>query len=555
MLTIEKISKELSRVLDVDEVNLDHPAEEKMGDLATNVAMMLAKMRGKNPRDLALEMADKIRNSTDLGEWIDLERVEVAGPGFINLWFKDSLLVKKLSGVLSGKSEFMIGKKVLVDYSSPNIAKRFSVGHLRSTIIGKAILNLYSASGASVVSDNHLGDWGTQFGMIIAAVEEERLDVTKMSISDLEDLYVRFNKRIEERPDLKETAREAFARLERGDEEARKIWKEAVDVSMVEFHKIYEKLGVSFDYSLGESAYEEEMPEIIKMAMDKRIGVVGEGGAVVVKFEKDGVEYMPPAMLRKSNGTTTYLTRDLATIKKRLSDSNLKSDLYIYEVGSEQSLHFKQLFEIAKKIWPETAEVVFKHVAHGLLTLPEGKMSTRKGNTIKLEDLMSRAADEARAMVKSEEIDFERMGLNAIKYNELRRSPELNYVFRWEEALSMEGNSAPYINYAYVRASRIVSEQVLNFEGVQFVGEEVDLARLLFRFVDGEIVQESAKNFAPQQVASYLFEVAKKFNAFYDHNRVIGDVREKERLVIVRSVAEVLKRGMQLLGIEIVDRM
>ena len=555
MLTIEKVSKILCRILEVEEIKLEHPADERMGDFSTNIAMVLAKVRGKNPRELAAEMAERLKLDKELAEIVVTEKIEVAGPGFINLWLKNEVLVEMLSGDLKGRNDGMNGKRVLIDFSAPNIAKRFSVGHLRSTIIGQALENLYQASGARVISDNHLGDWGTQFGMIIAGVEEEKLKVSEMSVSELEELYVRFNKRVAEKPELKEMAREAFARLEKGEPEARAIWQQAVEVSMREFEKIYQKLGVTFDYQYGESAYEEIMPGVIQQAVETGVGVAGEGGAIIVKFEKDGVEFMSPAMLQKSNGTTTYLTRDLATIKKRLMDPELKSDLIIYEVGAEQTLHFRQLFEIAKRMWPETQKISFKHVAHGLMTLPEGKMSTRKGNTIKLEDLMNRAEDEAKAMVKSEGIDFERMGLNAIKYNELKRSPESNYVFRWEEALSMEGNSAPYINYAYVRASKVVkAAQVENGE-MSFAGEEIDLARLLCKFADGEVVMESARSYAPQLLAGYLFEVAKKFNAFYDHNRVLGDEQEKPRLKLCAAVMSTLREGMSLLGVELVDKM
>ena len=556
----EIIKKVIGEVGETQNFSVERPADPSKGDFACNVAMTLAKNAGKSPRELAEEIVEKLKKDKDLGLVVDLEKIEIAGPGFINFWIRDEYLSLAMSMSTSdywGKSEYMKGKKVLVEYSSPNIAKRFSVGHLRSTIIGQAIFNLYKASGAVVTNDNHLGDWGTQFGMIIVAVEEENLDISQMSIGELEELYVRFNKRIEEQPELRDKAKEAFLRLEQGDVNARKIWQLSIDVSMKEFEEIYKKLNVSFENINGESIYEKEMPQIITDLKTKRIATEGEGGAWIIKFEKDGKEYMPPAMLLKSDGTTTYLTRDIATIEKRLRVEKLRADLYIYEVGAEQKLHFRQVFATAKMLWPEeTKNIEFVHVAHGLLTLPEGKMSTRKGNTIKLDDLMSKAGDEAKNFVKSEGIDTEKMGINAIKYNELRRSPELNYVFRWEEALSMEGNSAPYINYAYVRAKKIsdVRSQISGGK-IRFEGEEEALARLLMKFAEGEVVEEAAKNFAPHQVAGYLFEVAKKFNAFYDHNKVLGDPREEQRLVLVKAVAEVLKNGMKLLGIEVVERM
>lgn len=556
---------------DVDFV-VERPGDSTKGDFSTNVAMVLAKIEGKNPRELAEEIVLKLRGIEELGKSIDLEKIEVAGPGFINFWVRGEYLVDTFHEEMDGKSDWMKGKRVLVEYSSPNIAKRFSVGHLRSTIIGQALFNLYKASGAKVTNDNHLGDWGTQFGMIIAAAEEEKLDVSTMSIGELEELYVRFNTRIAENPDLKDLAREAFLRLEQGDANARKIWQLAIDVSMREFDETYIKLGIIFDNLNGESIYEEMIPAIVGELKGKGVAVYGERGALIVKFEKDGKEYMPPAMAMKSDGATTYLMRDLATIQHRFTTDKLKADLYVYEVGSEQQLHFRQVFETARMLWPEeTKNIQFKHVAHGLLTLPEGKMSTRKGNTVKVEDLFDKALEEIASLAKETKHLFEMMdtdmvvenekklSINAIKYNELKRSPELNYVFRWEEALAMEGNSAPYINYAYVRAKKIVDQEQKNFNNAErtvlFEGEERELARLLLKFVEGEVVEDAARNYAPHLVAGYLFEVAKKFNAFYDHNKVLGDKREVIRLVLVKAVAEVIKNGMKLLGIEVVEKM
>lgn len=586
----EIIKRVVAEICKTDSFTVERPSDPTKGDFACNVAMVLAKNVGKNPRELAEEIVKKLKKDKELAPVIDLEKIEIAGPGFINFWISDEYLGAEIASVQDtetrndvGRSKWMEGKKVLVEYSSPNIAKRFSVGHLRSTIIGQAIFNLYKASGAVVTNDNHLGDWGTQFGMIIAAVEEENLDISKMSIGELEELYVRFNTRIAENPELKDKAREAFLRLEQGDTNARKIWQLAIDVSMKEFNEIYKKLGVSFENMFGESVYENKMPGIIADLKAKGIATEGERGAYIIKFEKDGKEYMPPAMLLKSDGTTTYLTRDLATIEKRLFEEKLKSDLYVYEVGSEQKLHFRQVFETARMLWPkETENVKFVHVAHGLLTLPEGKMSTRKGNTIKLEDLINSAENVAadvmaktiEGKVTHESLDelektyirnltaaetqeiYKRIAINAIKYNELRRSPELNYVFRWDEALAMEGNSAPYINYAYVRAKKIVDvRSSIVDKHIVFEGEEKDLARLLMKFAEGEVVEEAAKNFAPHLVAGYLFEVAKKFNAFYDHNKVLGSEREVMRLVLVKAVVEILKKGTELLGIEVVEKM
>jgi arginyl-tRNA synthetase len=558
----ETIRQAIAEFASGKEFTVEHPADEKMGDYASNVAMVLAKELGRNPRELAVDLVNKLQESKALCKVVDKEKIQVAGPGFINFWIKDEVLIEELNSALKkgeelGNSDFMKGKKVLVEYSSPNIAKRFSVGHLRSTIIGQAIFNLYKHSGCEVTNDNHLGDWGTQFGMIIASIETDKnFDWESVDINKLEEIYVDFNKRMEENPELRIKAKEAFLRLEKGDASAREIWKKSWDISMKEFNEIYKKLDVDFENVLGESEYIGLMPEIIEEARDKKIASVGEEGALIVKFENEkGKEEMPPAMLVKSDGSTTYFTRDLATIKKRLNDAELKSDVYIYEIGGEQRLHMKQVFATAKKLWPEeTRDVEFVHVPHGLLSLPEGKMSTRKGNTIKLDDLLTRAEEKA--------VGGEVMSVGAVKYNELKRSPGMDYIFKWDEALSMEGNSAPYLEYVYVRTRGVLkksgekTEKIIS-EKKEFANEdEKILARwLLLRFVEGEVVESAARNFAPQQICAYLFETAQKFNGFYERNKVVGVENESLRLALTLITGEVIKNGLKILGIETVEKM
>ncbi|KKS66461.1 MAG: Arginine-tRNA ligase [candidate division WWE3 bacterium GW2011_GWB1_42_6] len=574
------------------EFAVEHPADEKMGDFSTNAAMVLAKELGRNPRELAVDLVGKLEGNKKLRELV--EKIEPAGPGFINFWVKDEVLIKKIDEALAAKeklgdSDFMKGKKVLVEYSSPNIAKRFSVGHLRSTIIGQAIFNLYKHSGAEVTNDNHLGDWGTQFGMIIAAIEEdENFDWNSADINKLEEIYVDFNKRMEEDPELRTKAKEAFLRLEKGDASARSIWQKSVDISMKEFDEIYKKLNVDFENTLGESEYESLMPEIIEEAKNKKIASVGEEGALIVEFlDERGKEQMPPAMLVKSDGSTTYFTRDLATVKMRLSNPELKSDVYVYEVGGEQRLHLKQVFVTANKLWPEETRIVqFVHVAHGRMTNEGQAMSTRKGNTIKLEDLLGRSKNESigkminvksfdgeEEMVETEKVfkgmkmsevqDIsEKISIGAVKYNDLKRSPGMDYDFRWDEAMSMDGNSAPYLQYVYVRTRGILNKSGEKIDKVmsdnkEFTNDdERNLARwLLLRFAEGEVVESAAKNFAPQQLCAYLFETAQKFNGFYERNKVIGVKNQSLRLSLTLLVGEVIKKGLEIIGIETVEKM
>lgn len=539
---------------------VEHPADEKMGDFSTNIALILSGELKRNPRELAVDLLGKMEKNLKLKKFV--EKIEVAGPGFINFWIKDEVLVEKIDMALKkreqlGNSDFMKGKKVLVEYSSPNIAKRFSVGHLRSTIIGQAIFNLYKHCGGDVTNDNHLGDWGTQFGMIIASIEADKnFDWESVDINKLEEIYVSFNKQQEDNPELRLKAKEAFLRLEKGDVSAREIWKKSWDISMKEFNEIYKKLGVEFENTYGESIYIDLMPEIIEEAKTKKVASVGEERALIIEFvDEKGKEEMPPAMLVKSDGSTTYFTRDLATIKKRMSDAKLQSDIFVYEIGGEQRLHMRQVFATAKKLWPEeTRDVQFVHVAHGRMTNAGEIMSTRKGNTIKLEDLLNRAEEKAEGE--------EALSVGAVKYNELKRSPGMDYDFRWDEALSMEGNSAPYLQYVYVRTRGILNKSKESTENIlnnnkEFVNEdERILARwLLLRFAEGEVVESAARNFAPQQVCAYLFETAQKFNGFYERNKVIGVENQSLRLGLTLLTGEVIKKGLKILGIETVEKM
>jgi arginyl-tRNA synthetase len=545
------ISARLEKLAGGSEFSLVRPANESFGEYATNLALVLGNEQKKNPAAVAAELVESLKSDGQLSDYLD--SVTVEGPGFVNFKLKSEYYLNWLPTSAEknyGQGEWGKGKKVLVEYSSPNIAKRFSAGHLRSTIIGDALASLYRFSGWSVVTDNHLGDWGTQFGMIIAAVEEKGLEVSGLTVAELEDLYVEFNSRLKDDPDLRDKAREAFSRLEQGDEAARKIWLQAKEVSLKEFDHIYQQLGVKFDFTLGEADYEAKMKEIIPQVKSK-LARESEG-ALIVEFED-----MPPAMLLKSNGTTTYFTRDLATVKYRLDESKLKADQYIYEVGAEQTLHFRQVFATAVMMGWATRDQ-FVHVAHGLMTLPEGKMSTRAGRTVKLDELLSQAKIKA-AKLGSEGQEPEKIAIGALKFNELRHAPTSNYVFTWEEALNMEGESGPYLQYAYVRAHKVLEgiQAKTNLpENYDFNNEELALARQLHRF--GEDIEIAAKNFAPNLVATYLFELGQRWNSFYNQHRILQAETEDQkqvRLALTLAVENVLKTGLEILGIEVVKRM
>lgn len=533
-------------------VVLEHPQQESHGDYATSIALREAKKRGKNPKELAEELVEKLEEEGISG----VEEIRVEGAGFVNFYLSDEWLVAQAEKAVKkkkeyGKGKWGKGKRMLIDYSSPNIAKQFSVGHLRSTIIGQALYNLYQFGGWEAVGDNHLGDWGTQFGMIIAAVEEEEAKIGEMSVEEMEDLYVKYNRRAKESEELQEKARQAFGRLEQGEEEARKIWKEAVEASLAEFDKIYGLLGVKIDRALGESFYQDKMEAVIEEAKEKGIAKKGERGALIVEFEE-----MPPGMLLKSDGATTYFTRDLATIKYRESQEDLRADLYIYEVGAEQKLHFRQVFGAAQKLgWVEDKQL--EHVAHGLVLDSQGKkMSTRKGTTESMEELLERMIDKAKRI---DEGSAQVVGVGAVKFNDLKHEPQTSYRFDWEEALSLEGDSGPYLQYVAVRARSVLDKSQRKEEDWQEVdwekisGEGRAILRWLYRF--GEKVKEAGKKYAPNILAAYLLQLGQRYNSFYNRRQIIDSQEEELRLLLTAATAGVMENGLRLLGIKVPEKM
>ncbi len=534
---------------------VEHPKEESHGDFASNVALAAyTKFSKENPRKLAGELVSMLKNDAQLSSVVDASEINVAGPGFINFWLSKEWLTNELKNIITsgdnyGKDDSGKGKKVLVEYSSPNIAKQFSIGHLRSTIIGQSLYNLYKFLGWQVVGDNHLGDWGTQFGMIIAIVEEKHLDASILTVDEMEKLYVDFNNRCKANPKLKDKAREAFARLEKGEKTARKIWQFAVDISMKEFNRIYNMLDVQIDHAYGESFYENIMPGIIETAKKEGIARLSEG-ALIVEYSD-----LPPAMLLKSNGTTTYFTRDLATIKFRTSNSEMKSDLYIYEVGAEQSLHFKQVFAAAEKFgWAKKSS--FVHVGHGLILGSDGKkMSTRKGTALKLETWLEEMIKLAEKINKE---TAKEVGIGAVKFNDLRHSPVTDYVFSLEDALSLKGASGPYLQYTYARCRSVIRNtkshsKYLSNTKSNLNSDEISILRNLYQFA--EMLNFSAKSMSPNIICEYLLETAQRFNAFYSNNKIIGSENSNFRVALTIGTSQIIKNGLNILGIKVLEKM
>ena len=534
------------------QIHLEHPEVENHGDYSSNIALIL---KGGRP------LAEKIAAVITPDEII--EKTEVAGPGFVNIWLQKSYLVKELQRVLKendgyGRSDDGKGKRVIIDYSAPNIAKRFGIGHLRSTIIGQAIYNLHRYLGYEVIGDNHLGDWGTQFGKLLYMIDREKPG--ELSIGLLEELYVRFHAQAAENNGMEEEARKWFRRLEEGEAHARELWEKCVEVSMGEFERIYKLLEVEIDIAYGESFYEQKMIEVIEEARQKGIARESQGAWVI---ETPAIK--TPLMLVKSDGGTTYATRDLATLKFRRDKWQPKK--IVYEVGGEQTLHFQQVFAAARLLGYAEKETELVHTRHGLYLSAGGKkFSTRKGDSIKLEEVLEEAIERARKLGNTDQAAV--VGIGAVKYFDLMHQVQSDIVFDWEKIMNLEGNSGPYIQYTFARTQSVMGK-VQNFsynelslyEG-QLHPEEEMIIRWVYKF--SEVVEESASRYAPNLLANFLYELAQRYNTFYNKHSILtpqgGTEAELQRirlfrLLLTEATGQVLKNGLNLLGIQAPERM
>ncbi len=557
--------KKLSK-FKIPEITVDHPENEEFGDYSVNVAMRLAGVVKKNPVEIAEVIVSNI-SDLDLNNF---SQVEVVRPGFINFFLANEYLIKELNSIIKekekyGSSKIGKGKTMVIDYSGPNIAKSFGIGHLRSTIIGQAVYNIYEFLGWKCIGDNHLGDWGTQFGKLLYQIKKDKKDknLKKLTIEELEKLYIKFHKEAVENPDIEEEARQWFKKLEKGDKEAKKIWQVCRDLSLKGFNEIYNFLNVKIDYSLGESFYQKKSEDIIEEAKKKKIAKKSQN-ALVIKYSK---EKLPPLMLLKSDGATTYAARDLATIKYRLN--KWKPNLVIYEVGTDQILHLKQVFEVVKLLGWQKKEK-FIHIAHGLWRWKDGKFSTRKGKTILLKDILNEAIERAKKIIqksetgrgfstKEKEDIAEIVGIGAVKYNDLSQHHSKDIIFSWKKVLNLEGNSGPYLQYTYTRCQSVfkkANKKSTNISLTDFNQEEKILLRTFYKFP--EIVQEAGDSFSPNLICNFAFDLAQKYNAFYNLHPIIKakTSQEKEvRLAITLATAQVIKNSLTLLGIKTSERM
>lgn len=570
--------------LDISQIQLSRPENPEFGDFAANSALRLSKELKKPPFEIAQDIKAKI-GPGDL-----IEKIEVVQPGFVNFYIKPSVLLQEAKQYAAMNQDEWFhtlhdhnkGKEAIVEYSSPNIAKPFTVGHLRSTIIGDAVANLLQASGWKVYRDNHLGDWGTQFGKQIYAIQHIKITKTdnqysyehaptedvsehniqiinesERPIKILVELYIKFHDLAEADEKLEDTARENFKHLEAGDKEMVELWKLCIDWSFKEFDLIYGKLGVHFTENsgrgYGESFFEDKMQAPLEQLKQFPDHYKESKNAMMFFFTDDT---FPPLMILKQDGATLYSTRDLATDNFRKSHYPNVS-LIINEVGAEQSLYFQQLYEIEKQLgWYKEGQRI--HVKHGLYRFKDMKMSTRKGNVIWLEDVLEEAKNRAAALQKEHDV-AEVVSIGALKWNDLKRSSHHDIVFDWDEILNMQGNSGPYVQYSYVRALSILTKEkyadISPTEAPALNPDELQLLRLFSKYP--EVVEMAAQSYSPHLVATYLYELAQAFNLFYQKYPILKETGAVKQLRLLLTVAtsNILKHGLSLLGIQTVEKM
>jgi len=542
-------------------VEWEYSSEEGHGDLSSAVALQLSKELKKDPKDIALTLAQELSKEEGI------ERAEVAGSGFVNVWFSTEMLLRELNATREACTAKVKRDEspIIIDYSGPNIAKPLGIHHILPNIIGQALINIYKHNGADVIGWSYPGDWGTQFGKLFVALKKwgEGKPVSEYTVDELLKLYVRFHKEADANPSLEDEAREAFKKLEEGDKEMREFWEGVVSISRENLLKIYDRLHISLDKETGESFYQDKMDAIIEEGTQKKALVEGEGGALIANLPEE--LDLPPAMLKKGDGATLYLTRDLAMIRYRIDECNPQAMYYV--VDRAQSLHFQQLFETAKLLGWELPEL--EHTLFGRMSFKDKKMSTREGTVLKLEEVLDEAVRRADQVIEQHSEDIqtddreglaEMMGIGALTYGVLSQNRKMDIVFDWDKFLSFEGNSAPYLQYTHARAKSVLRkaevEEVLVPEKVDDVTDkERTLVNLLLQFEKVLIEAEEAR--MPHILANYLFALCQEYNAFYNAEPILKaeEPQRTLRLSLTSLTASVLKTGAELLTIRVPDRM
>ena len=531
--------------VELPEIKAVPATDPKFGDYQCNDALKIAKKAGfRNPREAAQKVVECLSSEY---------KAEIAGPGFLNITITPEWLGSALDSLDSdsncGIEQLGAGKKVVIDYSSPNAAKQMHIGHIRSTVIGNAIDRIYRALGYSVIADNHLGDWGTQFGILIKGyreclTQEER---DNLAVATLEKCYVESSSRAKTDETWKTACREELVKLQQGDPDDVELWKKFIDISINEFNRMYSKLGVKFDTWRGESFYRDMMAPVVARLVE--MGLAEESdGALVVRFEEEG---LPLAIVRKSDGGFNYTTSDVACVESRIKDYDPAEIIYVTD--DRQILHFKQFFIICAKMGMKAKLV---HVPFGLMSYQGKAISTREGNLIKLDDLLAEATRRAYEIVKERGGDeklAEEIGFGAVKYADLSHDPTTAIDFNWDKALALEGNSGPYLQYAHARVCSLMDKagnpDVSAFRYSIASPSEKLLALQLLKF--GGPVRKAAENYKPSLLADYLFQTAQLYSSFYQQNPILKsdpEVRDA-RLKLCALFGRVLAKGLDLLGI------
>lgn len=564
----ENVSKAIAKVvggIEQEQIKelLETPPDSSMGDMALP-CFAFAKVMHKNPVAIAQEIKVILDECKDE---LCIEHIDAVG-GYCNLFFDRTKYVKNVLTSLkqdnNGVSKTGAGKTVCIDYSSPNIAKNFHVGHLRTTVIGNSLYKIYNKLGYKVVRINHLGDWGTQFGKLIVAYKKwsSKENVEEKGIQELLDIYVKFNNEKEEHPELMDEARSWFVKMEERDKEALSIWEWFKEISIIEFDRVYKMLGIDFDSYTGESFYREKVPALAEILTEKGLLVESQGANVIDLSQYD----MPPCMITKKDGSSIYHSRDIAAILYRKEKYDFDKCLYV--TGLEQSLHFKQVFKAIELMGCDYYDNLI-HVPYGLVSLEGEKLSTRTGNIIYAEDILKEAINKAKELIdeknptlENKDIVAKQVGIGAIIFHDLFNQRIKNIDFSWKDVLSFEGTTGPYVQYTYARAGSILRKygKKIDDSNINYQALADDVTYALIKTLSGyeKAIESAAFRYEPSVIARYLISLSTEFNKFYQECKIIKEEDEEiktARLYLICIVKEIIVEGCSLLGMQCPEEM
>ena len=580
MLDIKKeISEQIAKTIENVEAKeiytyIEVPKDTKNGDYSFP-CFRLAKVLRKAPQEIANQIKEMLEQNGAINSEL-IEKVDIVG-GYLNFYVSSKIFTKEVLEQISSNERFGVEaedeknkeKNIVIDYSAPNIAKPFHIGHLRSTVIGAALYNIYKYLGYNVIGINHLGDYGTQFGKLIEGYKRwgEEYNIDSDPINELTKIYIRINNACKEDEQILQACRDNFKKLEDGDTYCVEIWKKFRKLSLKEFQRVYDLLGSKFDSWNGEAFYSDKMQEVVDI-LEKSGKLEESQGAKIVNLEDQGIN--TPCIIVKSNGSSTYATRDLAAILYRTRTYDFDKALYV--TSYEQVLHFKQVFATAKYLGLDEKYLKgLEHVSFGMVLLPTGKMSTREGNIVKLEELLNESIDRAKEIIEQKNPQLEnkeevakKVGIGAIIFNDLSNSRVKDEIFDWNTILNFQGETGPYIQYTYVRTKSVLEKAGLDVNNISFDMVNLDnledlysqnIIKLLYNF-HNVLVQVTEKS-EPSILSRYLIDLAKAYSVFYNENRImVDDISLKNsRIYLTFAVGKVLKIGANLLGMDMPEKM